>query len=128
MIFRFLNYVMIVLFILAAVVQYNDPNPLRWMLIYGAASLICILYTLKKLHWLAASSLLFVTGIWALLKIPDLTTYGFQHMFDEVKMTQMGVPAAREFLGLLIIFVWITLLAYSVYRDKNGQKIQTGNG
>ena len=121
MILRFVNYLMIAVFILAVLVQYNDVNAFRWMLIYGVACLICILFALKKLHWIAASTVLFISGVWALLKIPDLTASGFQHMLDEVHMTQTGVEAAREFLGLLIIFVWITVLTISSYRKKKGK-------
>lgn len=127
MILRFVNYLMIAVFILAVLVQYNDVNPIRWMLIYGAASFICILFALKKLHWIAASTILFISGVWALLKIPHLTANGFQHMLDEVHMTQTGVEAAREFLGLLIIFSWVTVLAISSYRKKK-EKISPVSG
>lgn len=119
MILRVANYLMIVLFLLAVVVQYNDTNPFRWMLIYGAASLVSILFALKKLNWIATSSVLLITGIWALMKIPHLTGNGFRHMLDEVQMNQAGVEAAREFLGLLIIFVWVSVLAISTYRKKD---------
>jgi hypothetical protein len=34
---------MAVLFLVAAAVQYNDPDPLRWMAIYGLAGLACLL-------------------------------------------------------------------------------------
>ncbi|MDX1640991.1 MAG: transmembrane 220 family protein [Balneolaceae bacterium] len=121
MILRFANYLMIAVFILAIIVQYNDVNPLRWMLIYGAACVICILFALKKLHWIASSVVLFISGVWALMKIPDLTVNGFQHMLDEVHMIQTGVEAAREFLGLLIIFAWVAVLAISNYREKKGK-------
>lgn len=121
MILRFVNYLMIVLFSLAAVVQYNDPDPLRWMLIYGAACVASILYALKKLNWIAASAVIFISGIWALLKIPHLTVDGFRHMMEEVSMIYPGVEAAREFLGLLIIFFWVTGLAIAGYREKRGK-------
>ena len=121
---RFINYLMISIFVLAAIVQYNDPQPLRWMLMYGAAALVCILYALKKLHWVTASTIVFISGVWTLLKIPQLTVYGFQHMFDDVYMIQTGVEAAREFLGLIIIFIWATTLGISTYREKR-KKIPT---
>lgn len=121
MILRFANYLMIAVFVLAVIVQYNDPNPLRWMLIYGTACLVCIMFALKKLHWITAFTVVFISGIWALLKIPDLTVTGFQHMLDEVRMIQTGVEAAREFLGLLIIFTWVTVLAVSSYRKRKGK-------
>ena len=38
---RIANGVMAVLFAFAAAVQYNDPDPLRWMAMYGLAMLAC---------------------------------------------------------------------------------------
>lgn len=121
MIMRFANYLMVAIFAIATIVQYNDTNALRWMLVYGAAFVISLRYALGKLHWATATSLAGVCAIWALFKIPHLTTDGFLHMMDEVRMIQTGVEAAREFLGLLIIIVWITTLAISSYRKRSGE-------
>ncbi len=116
MILRYTNYLMVVVFAVAAVVQYNDTNALRWMLAYGAAFIISVRYAMGKLHWATATALASVCLIWALFKIPDLTAAGFRHMMDEVRMIQTGVEAAREFLGLLIVVVWAAILAVSSNR------------
>ena len=34
------NYVMLAVFILCIAVQYNDPDPGIWMLIYGLAAIV----------------------------------------------------------------------------------------
>lgn len=119
MILRFVNYLMIALFALATIAQYNDTNAIRWMLVYGAAFVISLRFAMGKLHWATASALSAVCTIWALFKIPHLTAEGFQHMMDEVRMIQTGVEAAREFLGLLIIVIWVTVLAVSSYRNRS---------
>lgn len=119
MILRYTNYLMIVLFALSAVVQYNDPNAFRWMLAYGAASLVSLLFARKKLNWAMAGLLAGICIFWALFKIPYLTASGFQHMFDEVSMTSIGITSAREFLGLLLIAGWATVLAFSSYRSES---------
>lgn len=121
MILRFANNLMVVVFAVAAIVQYNDTNALRWMLVYGAASIVGLRYAMGKLHWATATALASVCIIWALFKIPDLTTDGFRHMMDEVRMIQTGVEAAREFLGLLIISGWISILAFSSYRKRSAK-------
>lgn len=128
MILRFVNFLMIVVFALSVIVQYNDANAVRWMLIYGATCMVSILFVAKKLHWLAAAAVAVVSGGWALLKIPGLTRAGFLHMLDEVHMTQTGVEAAREFLGLLIICAWVGTLAVSVYRENKRQSGSTQEG
>lgn len=119
MILRFINYLMIAVFALAAVAQYNDTNAIRWMLVYGAAFIISLRFALGKLHWATAAALAGVCTVWALFKIPQLSASGFQHMLDEIQMMQTGVEAAREFLGLLIIAGWMTVLAISASRRRN---------
>ena len=44
---------MAVLFLIAAALQYNDPDPLRWMAIYGLAVLACLLALAGRLPRLA---------------------------------------------------------------------------
>lgn len=119
--FRYVNYLVIIVFAIAAVLQYNDVNALRWMLIYGAAFIISLQFAMRKLHWATAAALAVVCLIWALFKVPDLTISGFQHMMDEVRMIQTGVEAAREFLGLLIIMVWVTILSILSYRSSSAK-------
>lgn len=114
MILRIVNYLMITVFALSVIVQYNDPDSLRWMLIYGAACVVCILFAVKKLSRLAGALVAAIAGVWALMIVPELTINGFRHMLDDVHMTQTGVEAAREFLGLLIIFAWLVVLVVSV--------------
>jgi hypothetical protein len=128
MILKFINFVMLLLFTLSVLVQYNDPDPVSWMLIYGAGCAICILFAMKKMRWtlLGGALVAAVSGILVLFKIPDLTVNGFRHMLDDVHMTQQGVEAAREFLGLLIIVVWVLILAFFAYRGgARGHKVES---
>ena len=43
----------LLMFAFSVVVQVNDPDPLAWMVIYGAAALACLLSLLGKLPWIA---------------------------------------------------------------------------
>ncbi len=43
MVFKVANWLMIAAFLFSVAVQYNDPDPIRWMLVYGLAALACIL-------------------------------------------------------------------------------------
>lgn len=125
MILRYVNYLMIVLFALSAVVQYNDPNSVRWILIYGAACIISVLFARNKLNWVLGALVSGICIVWAIIKIPYLTASGFQHMMDEVRMTSIGITAAREFLGLLIIATWTTILAFVSYRTGSKKESPT---
>lgn len=111
MIFRYTNYLMAFLFGLSAIAQINDPDPFFWTFIYSTACVISVLYALHKLHWMLAAILALVTGIWALTITPELTLSGFRNIFEEVGMSYIGVEAAREFGGLMIIAMWCGVLA-----------------
>lgn len=58
------NYVMLVAFVFGVIVQYNDPDPARWMAIYGAAALACGLYAAGRRQWIAPGIVLLVAVIW----------------------------------------------------------------
>src|SRR4029079_15379496 len=62
---RIANYVMIPLFLMCVVVQYNDPDPIRWMLIYGAALICCILFAMRELPKLLPLVVAVVALVWA---------------------------------------------------------------
>lgn len=117
MILRYVNYFMALLFGISAIAQINDPDPYFWVLIYAAGSVISILFAVNKLQWMVAALLALIAGIWALTITPELTTSGFRYIFDEIGMRSIGVEAAREFSGLMIIALWSVVLA--VFSGKN---------
>ncbi|MDP5061169.1 MAG: transmembrane 220 family protein, partial [Maribacter sp.] len=49
LLFKILGYVFAVLFTVGAVLQYNDPDSLNWIIIYGVAALISLLFALNKI-------------------------------------------------------------------------------
>lgn len=85
MTFRVLSGLMAGLFALAVAVQYNDPDPGRWMALYGAAAAV------------------------ACAGVADAGTYW--HMFDAWEMKNAPIEEAREASGLRIVFVWMAGVA-----------------
>lgn len=118
MAFRYINYIVAVLLGLSAIAQINDPDPFFWVLIYAGGALLSILYAFNKIHWIAAGLLAVIAGIWAVTIIPDLTATGFKNIFEEIGMQYLGVEAAREFSGLIIIALWSLVLAAKSKEDK----------
>ncbi len=116
MIVRILNYGFILIFALAAAVQYNDKDPLFWIFVYGVACMLSLLFVFNKVHKLVLISLAVICGIWAMFIIPELTLNGFKHMFGDLEMMQSGVEETREFLGLLIICGWMITLSMSTQK------------
>ncbi len=39
-----------ILFLFSAAVQYNDPDPLHWMFLYGFAAILCILALFDRIN------------------------------------------------------------------------------
>lgn len=113
MAFRIINALMALIFLMAVVVQYNDPDPFQWMAIYGAAFAICVLaWRRVRVHpavpWLVGA----VALVWSLsimLGGPGGTNY--LHMFDAWEMQSVNVEQAREATGLLIVTAWMAVLA-----------------
>jgi len=102
---------MALLFLLAAVVQYNDPDPLAWMAIYGAALATCVVALRGRMpRWLPA-----VVGVgaalWAAILLPTvLGQVSFSEMFRETGMATLEIEEARETLGLTLVAIWMLVL------------------
>jgi hypothetical protein len=111
--FRALNAGMALLFLFAAVVQYNDPDPLRWVAIYGAACLASIMAAARRpLHPAVVAGIAAVALVWSLaIMFQGQGGAAYRHMFDAWEMTAADVEEARESVGLLIVAAWMTALA-----------------
>jgi len=112
MIFRTANGVMAALFAFAAAVQYNDPDPWRWVIVYSGAGLVALLVAVRGVIPLTAAVIVGVVALlWGLsiaLRIPSLDVYGY--MFDAWEMKSEPIEEARETTGLLIVAGWMALV------------------
>jgi hypothetical protein len=112
--FRIVNGVMVLLFALAVGVQYNDPDRIRWMAIYGAALVVSLIATLRgEVPMLAAAAVGGIALAWAIYwaATSDATAAEYGHMFDEWEMKNAHVEEAREATGLLIVAFWMAIVA-----------------
>ena len=98
---RFANWTFLLLFILSTAVQYNDPDPIRWMAIYGAAAAACALALWGRLPRLPAALLSLVAFAWAATLA--VRVIGKQHLWY--------AEEGREMMGLLLVGIWTALLA-----------------
>jgi Transmembrane family 220, helix len=48
MAFRIVDALMALILLAAVAVQYNDPDPIRWMAIYGAACLLSVITVVQR--------------------------------------------------------------------------------
>lgn len=110
-------WLMAALFAVCVVLQYNDPDPMRWMVVYGLAMGISMLLPFDRRVAVAG---LFVGGlalVWAAVLIYGI--WGKVALSDVVgKMSEKGgaVEEEREAGGMLIQGIWLVLA--SVYRRR----------
>jgi hypothetical protein len=97
------------------VVQYNDPDPLFWMGIYGIAAIICIFASLGRLNWGLSALIALAAFGWALMLAPQVIgKVSFGELFGSMYMKSLVVEQAREMGGLLIVTVWMTVLTIKI--------------
>jgi len=104
--FNILGVVFAVLFLTSAVLQYNDPDPLIWILIYGVAATLSILYVVRKVNVKILLGVVFTAFLGFLYMYPDKFE-GFEIGKGDIK----NVEEAREAFGLLIIAIVFGILA-----------------
>lgn len=111
LLFKIIGYVFTVLFAVGAVLQYNDPDSLHWIIIYGVAALISLLFALNKIRYIIP----LVLGILAFIGFVYLYPADFQG-FDlndgDIKTVELG----REAFGLLIISIVLLIFAFRIKR------------
>jgi len=116
---KLLNYLMTVCFLFSVVVQYNDPDPVRWMLIYGLACAACVLAILNRLNWIFPAAIGLVALAWAMTLAPNVIgKVAFRELFEAFEMKDERVEVAREFGGLLIVTFWMAALVLQSLRRR----------
>jgi hypothetical protein len=99
------------LFLLGAAVQYNDPDPLGWVLVYLAASIASFVRAMGRLPRTVPAVVGVCALAWAATLAREVLRRGeFINMFGAWEMASTGVEEAREFWGLVIIAGWMAVL------------------
>ena len=110
---KLLTSAMATLFLFAVAVQYNDPDALRWMAIYGLAALACGLWLARRLpRWIPRGRRHRGAGLGGdarPARVVGRVSVG--DLFESYAMKSEPVEEAREMGGLLIVAVWMVVLA-----------------
>jgi hypothetical protein len=109
-----INAAIAALFALAAALQFNDPDPTRWIFIYLAAALASALWGRLPWSWMLAALVGLTALVWAAWigfamsewVRPDV-------MFEPMQSRGGAVEQSRELYGLGIIAAWMAWLAVS---------------
>jgi hypothetical protein len=107
------NVLMFVMFAFSVVVQVNDPDPMLWMAIYGAAAVACFFEIRRRTPWMFALAVGVAAFMWSGTIAPRvLGRVPFMSMFQAFEMKDIGVEESREMYGLLLIAVWMLAIGF----------------
>ena len=117
---KIFNFILAALFLVFAFVQVNDPDPLLWILIYGAMAVLAVLAMFNIYYRPVIIALLVLYVAYSLVYIPGVKEWMQQEdktdLFDNVaKMNHLYIEEAREFLGL---WICIAVLIFYVIRSR----------
>jgi hypothetical protein len=115
------NWVMAVVFGLSLAVQINDPDPLRWILLYAAAAAVCVLEARRRTPWPVAAGVALIALLSAAWIGRDARFVPIRSLFAEWEMRDTAVEEEREIGGLLIVMVWTTAVAIVARRGVRGR-------
>ncbi len=122
---KVLNIFFIILFLLSAALQYNDPDPYIWMPVYLYGALLCFLALKKRYNFfLYTIGLLVYTGYAVYLVYEKngvlswLNKHNTENILQSMKATKPWIEETREFLGLLILIVALIINMIWLFRSK----------
>ncbi len=117
-----------VMFLAFTFVQFNDPDPILWIAIYGAMLVVSIMAFFNRYikMWMLGLGVAYL--IYAALLFPSamvwLKSEDRSLLFDDIaKMQYPYIEETREFLGLVICIA--VLAFYFSYHLKNTGKVQS---
>jgi len=106
------NQLFVFIFILFAVVQYNDPDPYLWVPIYLFPAVLCFLAACEKFYKNAYTGGFIFFSLYAVYKLLDqngvidwMRFHDAANIAATMKAEQPWIEESREFFGLAIILI-----------------------
>jgi hypothetical protein len=131
---RYVNGFFCVLLVLFAIVQYNDPDAILWILIYGIPAVWAGLAAFRPARFAHNQLLLTVFGV-TLVAIAGGAIYDWPQSIadwwqNEVVRGGMSpdYEVVREGLGLIIATVALLVVAYTLWRTRRAAPIAAHAG
>lgn len=107
---------MALLFLFAAAVQYNDPDPWAWFALYLAAAGVSLAAIWRPGQWIPAAAVALVSIIWAVVLAPAAIRTSLPDLFQSWEMMSTEMEEGRELGGLILAAVWTGALALRAKR------------
>jgi hypothetical protein len=106
------NQLFVFIFILFAVVQYNDPDPYLWVPIYLFPAVLCFLAAREKFYKNAYTGGFIFYSLYAVYKLLDqngvidwMRFHDAANIAATMRAEQPWIEESREFFGLAIILI-----------------------
>ena len=106
---KIFNIIFVVLFIIFAGLQYNDPDPYVWMPIYLYSAFFCYMAAGKRFYPIAYGIGIAIYLAYAAYKVFDrnglIDWFEYHHaesLVETMKAEKPWIEEVREFFGLLI--------------------------
>lgn len=103
---KYILFCLSVMFFFFASLQFNDPDPMRWILIYSCLGIFSALTALGETRPYLRYALLAglaVSGIWMIALLPDFLFWiemGAPNIFSSWQEDLSMIELTREFFGL----------------------------
>lgn len=107
---KYLNLVFASIFLLFALVQFNDPDPLLWVALYGYTAAMFVMAYLGKLNkWALAVGVLVYFPLAAFYFPGNVSEWlAAEEQAKSIEMKMPFVEEARESLGLFLCFLSVS--------------------
>ena len=110
------HWIMVSAFALSAIVQYNDPDPLPWMSVYGAAAMVTAWGASRpaRFPWWLPAVVGVVALAWAMTTARQIEgAVRWPELIASWEMKDARVELAREVGGLAVVALWMTVVAWT---------------
>ncbi|MEP5341203.1 MAG: transmembrane 220 family protein [Algibacter sp.] len=101
-----INYILFIIFVVFAIIQFNDPDGILWFSIYFFVALICLVANFKTIPKLililTIIGLLVYSAFHFSLFVDYMQTENKEEIFGAMVYEKPYLEGTREFLGLLI--------------------------
>ncbi len=108
---KIVSLILAALFFTSAALQFNDPDPLFWIAIYGVSGFIALLAAFQKCNPWIILGVLAVCSFEAFRLFPAFWTWlnsGAPSIVKTMQAESRYIEVVREFLGLLIVIATMT--------------------
>ena len=114
---KYLNLILCLMLLLFIAVQFNDPDGLLWMVIYGIPAIWCATTALRP-GWLSAPFAPVLLGLSTLAAI-TITVYYWPNMSEWwTKDVWWEEETAREGMGAMIVLAVMLVVAVSFWLQR----------